>query len=320
LYQINERTVMGEITNGWPLLAVDRSTLLCSQSLAPQRSVAAIWQQLVGLLSSRPRVSGSDPQRYFLLNLEKDTALEMGVLPQHPSSIVQPSPDLRFAYVFSIGGGPAPQVQCFDFKRGEIRELYIKGWPAGWWDQTNLLVTTTNNDFVLYDVTTRKMTPLISSSNLATFLKEHDITEDPTKARPFFQWNGQENEFYLTDTYKKWSADESYLIKVERSDARLTLLSTKFKFEWSDQFDQTGRYYAYSGRDSGKASDGVFVRDLQTGTSQIAVAPTKNTSFSIPRFYGDWIIYSRSNRLWKINVDGTENQLLFPPSPSQATE
>ena len=104
----------------------------------------------------------------------------------------------------------------------------------------------------------------------AAFLRDNMIAEDPAKARAFFIWTGRENDFYLTDTHQRWLAAESFLIKVERPYGRLKLLASRFKFEWLDQFDPTGRYYLYSGRESGSASDGVFLRDIQSGTNRTA--------------------------------------------------
>jgi hypothetical protein len=57
----------------------------------------------------------------------------------------------------------------------------------------------------------------------------------------------------------------------------------------------------------------VFVRDLQTGTNLVLVAPDANKYFSLPRFYGDSAIYFRSNALWRINLDGFGNTRLFSP-------
>jgi hypothetical protein len=108
-------------------------------------------------------------------------------------------------------------------------------------------------------------------------------------------------------------AEESFLIKVQRPDGRLKLLSPHFKFEWSDHLDATGKYYLYSGREAGSASDGVFVRDLQLNTNLVVVAPDTNKYFSLPRFYRDSAIYFRSNALFRINLNGFGNTRLFPP-------
>ena len=93
-----------------------------------------------------------------------------------------------------------------------------------------------------------RASPWISSQRIAAFLRENTISDDPTKTQAFFIWNGRENDFYLTDTHQKWLAEESFLIKVERPDGRLTLLASRFKFEWSDSLDPTGRYYLFSSR------------------------------------------------------------------------
>jgi hypothetical protein len=116
--------------------------------------------------------------------------------------------------------------------------------------------------------------------------------------------------------HQKWLAEESLLIKVERPDAKLKLLSLHFKFKWSDQLDPTGRWYLYSGRESGDSSDGVFVRDLVAGTNRVLVAATTNRYFSIPRFYKDSVLYVRSNALWQISLDGANNVRLFPGAGS----
>jgi hypothetical protein len=167
-------------------------------------------------------------------------------------------------------------------------------------------------DFVLYGVRDRSLSPLIPFQKLAALLQENGVTEDPKQAQAFAIWNGRENDFYLTDTLKKWSAEESFLIKVERPNGRLRLLSPHFKFEWSDHLDPTGRWYLYSGRESGDSSDGVFMRDLVTGTNRVLVAGTTNRYHSIPRFYGDSVVYVRSNALWQTSFDGSKSVRLCP--------
>jgi hypothetical protein len=71
--------------------------------------------------------------------------------------------------------------------------------------------------------------------------------------------SGQTNDFFLTDTLKKWEAVESFLIRLGRPGGDLSLVARDFKFEWSDHFDKTGTYYLYSGRKTGQGSDGVFL-------------------------------------------------------------
>ncbi len=266
-----------------------------------------------GRMWIRAGSSATEPQRYWLLDLEKNSASRMGDLPQRPNFTFEPSPDFHYGYTPLQGTGLDLPVYCFDFKKRSVNRLHVHGWPSGWWDHRNILVLRTNQDFVLHDVTADRASPLISSQRIAAFLRENMISDDPTKTQAFFIWNGRENNFYLTDTHQKWAAAESFLIKLDRPDGTLKLLARLFKFEWSDHFDPDGRYYLFSGRGPGTASDGVFLRDMQSGTNQTLVIPAGDRYFSIPRFYRDSIIYIRSNRLWRISLDGTKNAQIFPP-------
>jgi hypothetical protein len=165
---------------------------------------------------------------------------------------------------------------------------------------------------VLFDVLKGATAPLIAFEKLTAFLQENNIEDDPRQTHPFAIWNGRDNDFYLTDTHQKWLAHQSFLIKVERPDGRLKLVSPHFKFEWSDHLDSTGRYYLFSGRESGNGSDGVFLRDVESGANRTLMAATTNKYFSLPRFYRDSVIYVRSNGLWQISLDGSKNVRLFP--------
>jgi len=316
LYGIDDRKVLGHLTNGRPVTMIDPSRLLC---VGPVPSWSPQKIRLVEIVEriSRGRIKlprpPSEPQRYWLLDLEMNTAARMGDLPERPNFTFQPSPDYHYGYTPLHGTSLELDVYCFDFKRRSIDKLHVHGWPSGWWDQRNILVITTNSDFILHDVTRDKASPLISSERIAAFLRDNLISAEPRKTRAFCIWNGHENDFYVTGTYKKWAAEESYLIKFERPDGKMKLLARRFKFEWSDHLDPTGRYYLYSGRQAGTASDGVFLRDLQSGTNQTLVIPAGDEYFSIPRFYSDSIIYVRSNMIWRIALDGTKNARLFPP-------
>jgi hypothetical protein len=93
------------------------------------------------------------------------------------------------------------------------------------------------------------------------------------------------------------------------------LIDPRFKFEWSDHFDASGSYYLYSGRERGQTNGAVYVRDLRARTTRELVPPDTNRTndFSLPNFYGTDVIYIRSNSLWRIKLDGSQNRRLFPP-------
>jgi hypothetical protein len=200
-----------------------------------------------------------------------------------------------------------------DLERRSIERLDLALWACDWWDRRHILCQSTNHDIFLYDVTTRTRALFIAHERIGALFRQRNLRSDPSKAQPFAIWNGRENDFYLTDAHQKWLAEESFLIKLERPGGTLKLTSPEFKFEWSDHLDPSGRKYLYSGREAGEASDGVFVRELADGRNRVLVDATTNKYFSIPRFYRDSVIYVRSNALWQIRLDGSNNVRLFPP-------
>ena len=317
IYDLERHQVLGQVTNGWPVLLFgEPPEVVCYQPAtvpAPRdlrrRLLSLIARLTGGRVKAPPSVAG---QRYWQLDLGHNAAHLIGDIPGGPNTLY-PSPDFHYGLTERIGQG-GPEVYLLDFQRRWVQKLDVPsyGWAYDWWDNTGLLLKTTNSDFVLYGVRDRSLSPLVPFQKLASLLKENGVTEDPKQAQAFAIWNGRENDFYLTDTLKKWSAEESFLIKVERPDGRLRLLSPHFKFEWSDHLDPTGRWYLYSGRESGDSSDGVFMRDLVTGTNQVLVAGTTNQYHSIPRFYGDSVVYVRSNALWQTSLDGSKSVRLCP--------
>jgi hypothetical protein len=80
-------------------------------------------------------------------------------------------------------------------------------------------------------VRSKVISPLISSATLGRYLEESKLTLGTSGPHTFSIWNGRENDIYLTDLHEKWLAAESFLIKLERPDGRLKLLSPRFK--WS---------------------------------------------------------------------------------------
>ena len=309
--------MFGQVKNGSPVLLFgDPLQLLCSVP------VNSLKQRLGELLSrlSQGRVNlwaVAAGQTYWLLDSSHGPARRLGQLPGTPSFNCTPSPDFHFAFTVRSGPPSTPDVFLLDLQQAFIQKLKILAWPCGWWDNTRILCQSNKRDFFLFDVVTKQTSPLVALEQLAAFLEQNGIADNPKPAGVFFIWNGQADDFYLTDTHRKWSALESFLIKLERPDGRLKLAAPRFKFEWSDHLDASGRHYLYSGREPGEASDGVFLRELDRGTNRILVAPTANRYFSIPRFYQDSVIYVRSNALWQVGLDGSRSVRLFPPSEAE---
>jgi len=343
LYDIENRRVLGQLANGWAAMVLgDPHRLLCSQSIPvplwnriEERALKLI-AQISGGRTRLPKPQ-TESVSYWLLDLEKHAPQWLGNIPgtpnlflpiapvsmwmfwrlgnmsETPNFSLVPSPDFHYCFTGRFARGTSHDFYLLDLQADLIRKMNVPSWPCDWWDNTHLLVRTTNGDFVLYDVRNKAVSPLISSGKIAAFFMESGLSDKPAQARLFATWNGRENDFYLTDSNQKWLAAESFLIKLERPDGRLKLVSQRFKFEWSDHFDQTGRHYLYSGREAGNASDGVFLRDLDTGINRVLVPSASDEYYSIPRFYRDSVIYVRSNALWKIGLDGSNNVRVFPP-------
>jgi hypothetical protein len=322
VYDMDRRQVIGQLTNAGPIMLYgDPPRLLCCQRatiMAPNGLKKRLLEFITKLFRGRIKVPSSMPGlTYWILDLGHNTATRLGDIPGNPFTFY-PSPDLHYGFTSRMGQTSITEVYLLELQHPSIQKLDVSGWPYDWWGNNQILLQTTNRDFVLYDVRKRTMAPLIGFGKLAAFLQETGIPV-PLQVGAFAIWNGRENNFYLTDPQKKWLAEESFLIKVQRPDGKLKLISPRFKFEWSDHLDPSGRYYSFSGREAGDGSDAVFLRDLDSGTNRVLVPPTTNAYFSIPRFYRDSVFYVRSNALWLIGLDGSTNQTLFPPPMTQET-
>lgn len=322
LYDIDDRKILGQLLNGWPvLMASDGVKSVCAQPVlelrwrlyrlldsVTRRLSRASPQTAAALRSARPAARGK--VRYWLLDLVRNSASRIGEAPLWSNALF-PSPDFRYAFseLFNASGGM--ELYCFDLRRCQVKNSQVPSWGT-WWDNTRILLATTNHDFVLYDVVSEKTTPFLSSREIAAFLQEHRLAEE-TRIGTFSIWNGREYDVYLADEQQKSLATASFLIEVGRPDGRLKLQSRHFRFGVAGHLDPTQRYYLYCGSDPRWDTDGVFVRDLQSGVEHVLVEPNAGGYHSLPRFYRDSVIYVRSNALWRINLDGANNTRLFPP-------
>jgi hypothetical protein len=316
LFDIDRRLVLGELFNAGPVsMTRDQSKLLCVQWTTRQWSLQAWIAALFKCLSHRyvsfPHV-GDQMQVFWVVDLSGDTATRIGEA-SGAHSTSQPSPGFRYSYDESIGVPQAPQILVSDLERKTLARIRPLGWPQGWWDERSIVIKDPTNNFILFDVVTARTSPLLSSAEVAGYFKNMHIPADPATANLFWIWTGKENDFYLTDLRKKWEAVESFLIKVGRPEPTLSLVSTNFKFEWSDHLDSTARYYLYSGRDRPQASSAVFLRDLRNNANGTLVPSDGGNYHSIPRFYREGVIYVRSNMLWRVDLNGSNQTRVFPP-------
>ena len=317
LLDIESNSILGELVHGGPaFFNRDQTKLLCGQRTTATTN--AMWRSLqewLARIRNRPSHAFQDTETFWVIDLKRNSVTRLGRAYQSPTaeSSFWPSPGFRYGFNKPTGSlHPSDTLIC-DIENNTFRKDRIDGDPFAWWDAQRILLKDTNNDLVLYDVEARKMSAFLPLRELQKSFAEAGITNDPGAAGAFFMWDGHQNDFYLTD-YKRWSAEESYLIKIERP-GRLKLIDPHFKFEWSDHFDASGSYYLYSGRTPGETNSAVYVRDLKARKSRELVPPDPNLTneSSLPNFYGTDVIYRRSNSLWRISLDGSRNRRLFPP-------
>jgi len=320
LYGIDQKRTLGELVKGEPVfMNRDQSSLLCAQR--GPAGPSQVGEQITRFLSS---ISGgkirfahvpNDAEVFWILDLKRNSTTRIGSLSQvrGAGSSFQPSPGFRFGFNKPSASSQRPEFFLCDLERKSFRSVALNGWPVGWWSDTEIIVKDPANDFVLWDVLSEKRSPLLSSAEIGEFLEAAQIPDaDPKRANLFSIWDGKQNNFYLTDTHKKWQATNSYLIKLKRPDAALKLIAREFKFEWSDHLDPTGTFYLFTGREPGDRSTGVFLRDLKEDTTRILVVPDDSRYFSLPRFYNGGVIYRRTNMLWWTDFSAPTRAVCFP--------
>jgi hypothetical protein len=321
LFDLENRALLGELLHARPLfMNGDQTKVVCSERAQADHPFRAIVRSLLarltgGRIRTRPM---DDAETFWLVDLEKDSAVLLGSVPQlrGAGSALFPSPNFDRGYIISTvstGSFGQPGFYICDLPHEKFTEVKLDGWPAGWWDNHTILFKGTNNDFLLYDVAAKTTSTFLNQNQISKAFSEAKLTDKPTTANAFLVWNGRENDVFLTDTHNRWLATNSYLFKAERPAGALKLVSRDFKFEWSDHFNSAETLYLYSGREAGQRSSAVLLRDLIAGTNWALVPDDGGKAFSIPQFYGDSVIYVRSNKLWQVDLSGANMTRLFPP-------
>lgn len=330
LFDLEAGTVVGRLENAFPVQSDEAGTFVLCVNRVPRR--INLWQRgrmlagagLRNLNLPPPRwlvppagVFDMDDENFWLVDLRSGRAHFAGTMPQMRGT----GSTFRFSPDFRHGLNKPPhhlETNAFvlDIAAKELRTIQLQpdDWPIGWWDNETFLLS--RNGLVHLVGLDGRERLLFGTNDVATILARQGLAPFERNPNPIAYWAGDRFEFFLTDTHKRWSAEASVLLKINRPDGRLELVDPRFKFEWSDHFDPTARHYLYTGREAGDRSDAVLVRDLVTGSEQPLVPTTGAKVFSIPNFYGDRILYVRSNQLWSVGMDGSTPRPLFPP-PAQ---
>jgi hypothetical protein len=185
---------------------------------------------------------------------------------------------------------------------------------VGWWDQQNILFQDAANNFVLLDVCSDKTNILFTAKALAQSLQDMGLPNDPAATSAFANWNGRNYDTYfaLADSTL---GGPSILLRANKTGPALKLVCRNFHSERLGRLDEAGTRYLYGGESghSGALTNGaVLLRDLTNNTSRTVVEP--DGKYTMPRFYGEDIIYPRNRLLWRLVQGETNSTQLLPPT------
>ena len=320
LYDVDRKKALGELMNGWPIFGNRDQTkvLLNTRHRSSKTALLTLLDRITG---GKLKLSSQNREESFaVFDRNSNKTKGVGFLYQYSGagSRWYPSPSFRYGFTHPTAS-PSGEVFLCDLEKSDMRKLTIHGTAVGWWNETSILYKSDAQDFSLYNVVTDQTSVLLAADEIKEFLKQRDLKADLSAGdvKPFPTWDEREYQFYFTDTLQRWKATNCFLSKMEKPSGKLKLIASDFKFQWSDSFDPTGRYYIFSGRDAGAVEkvSAVYVRDLQTGTTRTLVEGDQSNQHSIPLLHGNDVIYSRSNMLWRISLFDTNasSGRVFPP-------
>jgi hypothetical protein len=156
---------------------------------------------------------------------------------------------------------------------------------------------------------------LFSAKFLEETLRQLNLTNYPGQIRAINNWNGHGYDYYFASQTASYRAGESFLFKASQTDPTLKLLYPNFKFEHLGRLDTSATHYLYNGERGLPGSGGngaVLLRDLTNNSTTTLVPPDNSGQYALPRFYRDEVVYFHNRTLWRMNIDGSNNTLLFP--------
>jgi hypothetical protein len=328
-YDLRQKKVLGELFDADipSLSSRDGSLLLVMGSESPESSRPDWLAALLRALG----VKLSPPQRtetFWIVDTSRNSVKRVGSLSQHSrsSSLWHSSPDFRRGYTVPSTSMGSALYLC-DLEQATLKRIPIHGAPFGWWDDHDILINTAINQFDLLDIKTETTRTLFSPADFDKLLA--DVASYTTLAGratviPRANWNGKSFDFYfgIRDQMTGLKGSNSFVLRASADSPQLTLLYPEFQFRYGGRFDRTGKHYLYPGQ-TGKpgASDNgaIYLQDLTSGGVSTIVPPATNAprlpSSTLPRFYGNEVIYLQNNRLHRIGLDGSNDSPVLPVAP-----
>ncbi|MDB6108877.1 MAG: hypothetical protein JWR69_627, partial [Pedosphaera sp.] len=319
LYDLDHGAVLGEVFNAGAVFAnQDQSKLLCKGSDSPIVSRKGKLLLLLNQLSmgKTPLLPANKVETFWILDLKHNLARRIGDVSQWPraGSRWHQSPGFRYGYtVPSTAQTDAEFVLC-DLDQAAFRKIKFAGRLQGWWDDHQILAKDPADNFVLLDITTGKTATLFTATTFANTLQQLGLATNLAPVIAFPNWNGHAFDFYFNAPTNR-VAGNSYLLKADRTDNTLKLVSRDFEFKWGGRLDATGSHYLYDGESGAPGrggNGGVYLRDLTDNTTRTIVPPDNKGQYAISRFYKESVIYCTNRLIWRIDLSGSNNTQILP--------
>ncbi|MDQ6630177.1 MAG: hypothetical protein M3Y82_00280 [Verrucomicrobiota bacterium] len=323
LYDLDKRITLGELLNaGYVLANQDQTKLLCESAPSPlTRFKTAIIDFINSHSLGKINLPANCIEAFWMLDLRNNSAVRIGELAQSPGSGSgwYPAPGFRYAFNRPSTSYQNQEIFLCDLEKGVLEKIkFPNKIEKGWWDDHNILAQDSSNNFVLFDVVTRKTKMLFTAEAIVEFLKVNGIPNEPSRIATTFNWNGHNYDIYFSANRDHGlNTNTTFLIKAERLGPTLKLLYRDFKFEWGAHLDATATHYLYDGQNGAPGNGGnggIFLRDLRDGSERVIVPPDNGGQYSLARFYGDSVIYSRNRVLWRVDLNTTNAVRIFTDS------
>ena len=322
LYDLDKHIVVGELFNAGPIFCNgDGTKLLCEGHASLETSFK---QKLVALSEKIFRGKGplakvNRADTYWVLDLRDKSVRRLGELSQFPGtgSTWRSSPGFRFGCNVPSNAEEGSAFFLCDLETGVFEKIKLQGDVQGWWDESQILVRDSAQTFVLFDATTRRTNTLFSARFLEDSIRQMNLTNYSGQIRAINNWNGHGYDFYFALQTASYRAGESFLFKASQAEPTLKLLYRNFKFEHLGRLDTTATHYLYNGEPGlpGQGGNGaVLLRDLKNNSITTLVPPDNTGQYSLPRFYGNEVIYFRNRLLWRMSLDMSKSEPLLPDS------
>jgi len=319
-FNLDDLTVGGELIRASPAFCNQEQTkLLCdghNPLLPALKERFANWLEKAS--GGKFKVRLNRAETFWILDLRNNRAKAIGSFSQSygSGSRWHPAPGFRFGYnTASTSRGERWFYLC-DLEQEKMTLVpNPPGGVQGWWDDHRLLMTDAQHNFLLYDVLTQQSTDLFTAAQLQQFLKQSNLPDglDQFAATP--TWTGDGYTFHCS-ARTNWAMGSYYLLqsKVGEMPPTLEVLQRDFQFRQHGRFNSDATLYVFPGESGqpGSGGDGsVHIREVQTGKTRTLVEGDQSNQYTLPRFYQNRDIYTKSRQLWSIGVNGSNNFKLF---------